>query len=58
MATWDFKCITCDKVTEHNIKDGEEFPKCEACNITLTKLFVAAPIHFKGGGWAGGSNVG
>lgn len=51
MPSWDFKCPLCEKVTEHFIKDGDEFPKCEEHDVTLTKQFAAAPIHFKGTGW-------
>lgn len=51
MPNWDFKCALCDAVTEHHIKEGEEFPKCDKCNVTLTKIYSAPGIHFKGTGW-------
>jgi putative FmdB family regulatory protein len=58
MPNYDFVCPMCDKSIELYVEyDAAEFPKCEDCNITLTKLFTPPAIHFKGGGW-GGNHVG
>jgi putative FmdB family regulatory protein len=53
MPNWDFKCNMCDAVIEHLIKDGDEFPKCVDCNVTLSKMYSATPSIFRGGGWGG-----
>jgi putative FmdB family regulatory protein len=52
MPTFDFKCNNCDSVVELIITD-DPFPKCERCDITLSKVFTPPAIHFKGGGWGG-----
>jgi predicted nucleic acid-binding Zn ribbon protein len=44
----------CDKQQELNLGyDDDVFPKCEDCNVTLSKVFTPPAIHFKGGGWGG-----
>lgn len=51
MPNWDFKCPLCGTIKEHNIGSDDPFPACPDCGITMTKLFAAAPVHFKGTGW-------
>jgi predicted nucleic acid-binding Zn ribbon protein len=44
----------CDREYELYVGyDQDEFPKCEDCSITLSKVFTPPAIHFKGGGWGG-----
>ena len=44
--------MNCESVVELIITD-DPFPKCEKCDVTLTKVFTPPAIHFKGGGWGG-----
>lgn len=53
MPTYDFTCRMCDTNVEIKVVLGDEFPKCEKCGITLSKVFTPPAIHFKGGGWGG-----
>ena len=54
MPTFDFKCNLCDGVVELRIVEGDDpFPKCEKCDVTLTRVYTPPAVHFKGGGWGG-----
>lgn len=54
MPNYDFTCPMCDWKGELFVEySADEFPKCNDCNITLTKVFTPPAIHFKGGGWGG-----
>jgi hypothetical protein len=54
MPNYNFVCRICDKQQELNLGyDDDVFPKCEDCNVTLSKVFTPPAIHFKGGGWGG-----
>lgn len=54
MPNYNFVCRMCDKEYELYVGyDQDEFPKCETCDITLSKVFTPPAIHFKGGGWGG-----
>jgi putative FmdB family regulatory protein len=54
MPRYDFKCIECDSIVEIVMIDGDDpFPKCQKCNVTMSKVFTPPAIHFKGGGWGG-----
>ena len=45
MPTYDFKCNNCDSVVELIITD-DPFPKCEKCDITLTKVFTPPAVLY------------
>ena len=54
MPNYNFVCRMCDREYELYVGyDQDEFPKCEDCSITLSKVFTPPAIHFKGGGWGG-----
>jgi putative FmdB family regulatory protein len=55
MPIYDYVCSACHRLTEvvHGIAaDGPRFcPECGA-EGTMTKVFSAPSVHFKGSGWA------
>jgi putative FmdB family regulatory protein len=55
MPIYDYVCSACHRLTEvvHGITaDGPHFcPECGA-EGTMTKVFSAPSVHFKGSGWA------
>jgi putative FmdB family regulatory protein len=54
MPAYDFKCDNCNSVVELRIIYGAtDTPLCTTCNGTMTKVWTAPAVHFKGGGWGG-----
>ena len=54
MPTYDYRCPMCEQKFEIvlNFDDvGEQL--CEKDGVPMNKVYYAAPIHFKGSGWAG-----
>jgi putative FmdB family regulatory protein len=52
MPLYDYKCTTCQKVTEVRHGFGENFTEpCPQCGGTLSRVFNPAPIVFKGSGF-------
>lgn len=52
MPTYEFKCEPCGTIVEIRrafTDDVEE--KCGTCNAVMSKVFFAAPAHFRGTGW-------
>ena len=55
MPTFEFKCETCDVITEHFIPaaDIDSSLACDKCGNVMTRMYTPPAIHFKGGGWGG-----
>ncbi len=52
MPLYDYKCSTCQKVTEVRHGFGESFTDpCPDCGGKLERVFNPAPIVFKGSGF-------
>ena len=51
MPLYEFKCRSCDHAFESRIGVAAPFPKCEACDGEVKKVFHPTPIIFKGNGW-------
>ncbi len=52
MPLYDYKCSTCQKVTEVRHGFGESFTDpCPECGGALSRVFNPAPIVFKGSGF-------
>ena len=54
MPTYEYYCDSCgDRTTiMRSYNDAEVAPTCN-CGETMTRLWNAPGIHFKGGGWGG-----
>jgi len=59
MPRYDYKCETCETVTEltHSMTDEGPFP-CEECGNDMKKSFSPAPVHFKGVGFYSNDKTG
>lgn len=55
MPNYDFKCPTCQKVTESffPIADGPAPAIMCECGKEAYRVYEATPAQFKGGGWGG-----
>jgi putative FmdB family regulatory protein len=52
MPTYDFKCISCNKITEiiAGFNDAVVEPIC--CGMKMSRFYSSPGIIFKGNGWA------
>lgn len=55
MPTFEYECKECNYKQEYQIR-FEVGPDCEKCFRTMTRVWTANPVHFKGGGWGGNHN--
>jgi putative FmdB family regulatory protein len=56
MAQYDYRCEVCGemKTIRRSMEDNmDRNPYCDKCTIPMMRVWVAAPIHFKGKGWGG-----
>jgi len=57
MATYEYRCDTCEKNVELSFKFGEapQATPCPECKADMRKTFgnVSTAVIFKGTGWAG-----
>ena len=51
MPLYDYRCETCEKVSEIRHGFDEKAGPCAHCGGPLVRLFHAAPIVFKGSGF-------
>ena len=53
MATYEYACIECYKPTEiqRAISDPESVPSCPVCGYSMTRVWNAPGIQFKGSGF-------
>lgn len=53
MATYDYKCKTCDQsvTITRSISDKENIPECLACNIPLARVYSSVGVTFNGSGF-------
>lgn len=51
MPTYDYECAREGKVMEFTLPVNHEPPKCDTCGSTMTRVYSAVPIHFKGSGF-------
>jgi putative FmdB family regulatory protein len=52
MPTYEYECKNCSYKKEYQIR-FEVGPDCEKCFRTMTRIWTAPGIHFKGTGWGG-----
>jgi putative FmdB family regulatory protein len=55
MPTYEYVCDNCgDRTTfMRGFDEPEQEYSCELCKSTLTRIWTAPGLHFKGGGWGG-----
>lgn len=54
MAEYDFRCEVCGKTktVKRSMDDQlQRDPYCDGCEVPMTRIWTANPIHFKGNGW-------
>lgn len=51
MPTYDYECAGEGRVIEFTLPVNHEPPKCDTCGSTMTRVYSAVPIHFKGSGF-------
>ena len=56
MPTFEYECKPCG-ITKEFQERYEIGPACEQCDLNMSRVWTANPVHFKGGGW-GGNHVG
>jgi putative FmdB family regulatory protein len=52
MPTYEYECKDCNHRQEYQIR-FEVGPDCEKCFRTMTRVWTAPGIQFKGTGWGG-----
>jgi putative FmdB family regulatory protein len=55
MPNFDFRCETCDVITEHFIPilEIDSVLNCSECGAKMVKIYAPPAIQFKGDGWGG-----
>jgi putative FmdB family regulatory protein len=55
MPKYDFKCSSCQKITESffPIQEGPAPAIICECGMEAFRVYAATPAQFKGGGWGG-----
>lgn len=55
MPGYEYYCENCgNRITiMRSFDEKEEVYDCPECETTLTRLWTAPGLHFKGGGWGG-----
>jgi len=53
MATYQYKCETCEQTVSQVVSINEESntPKCLECDKDMLRVFSAPSLTFKGSGW-------
>jgi putative FmdB family regulatory protein len=53
MPLYEFKCSSCQEVSEFNLKISDSYPElCPKCEEgTLSKIISQTAFQLKGGGW-------
>jgi putative FmdB family regulatory protein len=54
MPTYQFRCVKCEHTHDIVASMAASWspPMCQFCTVDMKRVFSAAPVHFKGDGWA------